>query len=32
VIVFAYRYGYCDNYPDTEALVDSIHEAVASRD
>ncbi len=31
VIVFAYRYGYCDNYPDTEALVDSIHEAVASR-
>jgi peroxiredoxin len=27
-IVLAYRYGYCDNYPDVETLVDSIHEAV----
>jgi peroxiredoxin len=26
-VVLAYRYGYCDNYPDVETLVDSIHEA-----
>lgn len=26
-IVLAYRYGYCDNFPDIETLVDSIHEA-----
>lgn len=26
-IVFAYRYAYCDNFPDVEALIDSIHQA-----
>jgi peroxiredoxin len=29
-LVLTYRYQYCDNYPDIEALVDSIAEAVAS--
>lgn len=28
-LVLAYRYGYCDNYPDVETLVDSIAEANA---
>jgi peroxiredoxin len=29
-LVLAYRYQYCDNYPDTWTLVDSIAEAVAA--
>jgi peroxiredoxin len=30
-LVLTYRYQYCDNYPDVETLVDSIHEASAAR-
>ena len=26
-LILAYRYQYCDNYPEVETLIDSIHEA-----
>ncbi|MGH9198937.1 MAG: AhpC/TSA family protein, partial [Acidimicrobiia bacterium] len=29
-LILTYRYQYCDNFPDPETLVDSIHEAGAS--
>lgn len=29
-IILAYRYAYCDNYPDVESLLDSVHEAAMS--
>ena len=29
-IVLAYRYHYCDNYPDEETLTESIREAATS--
>jgi peroxiredoxin len=30
--VLAYRYHYCDNYPDPETLIAAIHEAAADND
>jgi hypothetical protein len=29
-LVLTYRYQYCDNYPDTDTLIDSINEAKAA--
>lgn len=28
-LVLTYRYHYCDNYPDVEALIESVHEATS---